>query len=131
MRSRPTRPAAVWTLLFVSALLAPACQTAPGGEKAITAAERALQVSDGAYATAMQWYFMPGNAQRLTVQQRDAFEKLRTSYDPAYRAVQNGITALKAGKQKDLTKELASLQAMITDVDAVIGVYIRPMSNVP
>jgi hypothetical protein len=105
------------------------CATvAPGEDPVLVHAQQTLSGATPIYGAAMKFYF--ANAATLSPQLTAAFEKIRTGYGPAYKALDDAVDAYKAGKKPDLAGLEAALSQLIADASTLVNV-LKPVAPKP
>lgn len=98
---------------------------APGEDKVVVNAQRALKGADAVYAAAMKVYFaLPAGS--LTAAEVKVFESVRTGYDGAYKALDTGLDGYKAGKIADVYSEQKALADLLNQIVGLVAKYGGP-----
>jgi hypothetical protein len=110
-------------------ILGSGCATVkPGQDPILVHAQQTLAGATPVFDGAMKWYF--ANAKGLAPSATAVFEKVRTGYGPAYKALDDAVDAYKAGKTVDLPSLEASLTSLITDaVNLVATLKGKPSAH--
>lgn len=117
--------ALVLAVLIVGTL---GCATvAPGEDKLLVHAQQTLAGATPLYDGVMKWYF--ANAATLSPSATAVFEKVRTGFSPAYKALDDAVDAYKAGKKSDLAGLEAALTQLILDGTNAVNVLKAPASK--
>lgn len=119
---------ALFLALALAVGLVGCASVAPGQDKVVVNAQRALKAADAVYTASMQVYFaLP--AQTLTVAEVKVFEAVRTGYDGAYKTLDAGLDLYKAGKASDVYAQQKALSDLLNQILDLVAKYGGPALN--
>lgn len=116
-----TTPIGVLLLLALLVSVSGCASVAPGNDPVVVNAQKGLAAADQVYDALMKFYF--ANSATLPVNVKGALERVRTGYDPAYKAAQSALSLYQSGKAKDFGDTFANLRHLLSDGAAVAKAF--------